>query len=150
MTTVAANLERMAGDSQVTYSVGKGYLSPKLFRIGPSIFGIAGDNHSNVFIEWAQSGFKVKQKPNWGPKEAEDVEFEVLELSPTGLWIWDRTLVRIKIKDDTYAIGSGAGPALVFMRKLGLTPEEAVKETCAFDDYTREPVDVLILKQPEK
>jgi len=149
MTTVAANREMMAADSHVDFG-GIGYKSPKIFRIGTSLFGLAGDNYGNVFIEWAESGFKVKQKPNWGPKDLEDVEFLALELSPTGIWIWDKYLIRIKIKDDNYAIGSGSGAALVFMRKMGLTPEQAVKECCEFDDYTKPPVDVFYLKEQDE
>ncbi len=149
MTTVCANLTEMAGDSQVSWEGAKGFSAPKIFRIGASIYGLAGDCFGNVFIEWAERGFNQKQKPNWGPKDTEDVEFDVLELSPTGLWIWDQHLVRMKIKNDNYAIGSGSKFALVFMRKMGMTPEQAVLECCEFDDYTKGPVDVFYLKEKE-
>ena len=147
MTTIAANRESMAGDSQLSWEGNKGFSTPKVFRIGTSIYGIAGDCFGSCFIEWAEKGFNQKQKPTWGPKDIEDVDFDVLELSPTGLWLWDKHLVRMKVKDDNYSIGSGSKFALVFMRKLGMSPEEAVKECCEWDDYTRGPIDVLYLKE---
>ena len=149
MTTVAANRDSMAADSQVSWDGSKGFSTPKIFRIGTSLYGIAGDNYSNVFIEWAEGGFNIKKKPNWGPKELEDIDFDVLELSPQGLWLWGAHLTRIKLKDDNYAIGSGSKFALVFMRKMNLSPEQAVLECCEFDDYTKGPVDVLYLKETQ-
>jgi len=148
VTTICANLTEMAGDSQVSWDGAKGFLSPKIFRIGASLYGLAGDTFGNVFIEWAERGFNQKQKPVWG--HGDDPDFDVLELSPTGLWLWDKHLVRIKVKDVNYSIGSGSKFALVFMRKMGMTPEQAVLECCEFDDYTRPPVDVFYLKQTEE
>ena len=150
MTTIIADRRSMAADSQVSWEGNLGFKSPKLFRIGNSIYGISGDNWGNVFIEWAKTGFNEKKKPqlhlanNW-----EDIDFDVLELAPTGLYLWDKHFVRIELKDDNYSIGSGSKFAIAFMRKMNMSPEEAVKECCNFDDYTREPVDVMTLIKEE-
>lgn len=151
MTTIACNRESMAGDSQVSWDFHKGYSCPKIFRIGTSIYGIAGDNFGNVFIEWAQEGFKTKAKPAiWSLSNFELIDFDVLELAPDGIWLWDKHLVRMGVKDDSFSIGSGSKFALVFMRKMALTPEQAVLECCEFDDYTRGPVDVMYLNQAKE
>ena len=128
----------------------KGFLEQKLHRIGDSIYGLAGDLWANVFIEWAKTGFNEKKKPQIHDSVWEEVDFDVLELAPTGLYLWDKHFVRIKLKDDNYALGSGSKYAIVFMRKMKMSPEEAVKECCTLDDYTKEPVDVMELKIDEK
>ena len=147
MTTIAANRQSIAADSQVSCEGNAGFKSPKLFRVGYSIYGIAGDNWGNVFIEWAKTGFNEKKKPQIHDSIWDDVDFDVLELAPTGLYLWDKHFVRIELKDDNYAIGSGSKFAILLMRKMQITPEEAVKECCVFDDYTREPVDSMVLKE---
>ena len=147
MTTVAANRTSIAADSQVSWEFAKGFKTPKLFRIGNSVYGIAGDNWGNVFIEWAKTGFNEKKKPQIQVANWDSVDFDVLELAPTGLYLWDKHFVRVELKDHDYSIGSGSKFALVFMRKMNMSPEEAVKECCEFDDYTREPVDVMVLKE---
>ena len=150
MTTIASDRKSMAADSQVSWDYHKGFKTPKLFRIGNSIYGLAGDNWGNVFIEWAKTGFNEKKKPQIHDSIWDDVDFDVLELAPTGLYLWDKHFVRVELKDDNYSIGSGSKFALVFMRKMNMSPAEAVKECCTIDDYTKEPVDVMELKTDDK
>lgn len=150
MTTVAANRTQMAADSQVSWDGMAGFKEQKIHRIGNSIYGLAGDLWGNVFIEWAKTGFNEKKKPQIHDSIWNDVDFDVLELAPTGLYLWDKHFVRIALKDDNYAIGSGSKFALAFMRKMKMSPKEAVEECCLFDDYTREPVDVMELIKDEK
>ena len=147
MTTIAANRECIAGDSQCSMDSAPGFLTPKLFTVERSVYGLAGDNWSNVFIDWAKTGFNEKKKP---PYVGGDIDFAVLELSPTGLHIWDSHWVRIDIKNDNYAIGSGAKYAVLLMRKYNMSPKEAVEVCCEYDDYTRGPVDVMYLPKEVK
>jgi hypothetical protein len=137
----------MAADSQVSCDGAKGFLTPKIFRVGNSLYGLAGDNFSNAFIEWAKRGFLLKEK-NFIPDGAwHDANFEILELAPTGLFLWDKYLTRIAIKDDNYSVGHGSMFALLGMREMNLDPVEAVRLACKYDDYTNEPVDVFLLKE---
>lgn len=154
MTTIAANLEMMAADSQVTYGhAGMGYKTQKIYAINGVIYGLAGDPGSDMFLEWAATGFKPKLKPNFSHMWS-DIDFDVLELSSDGLAMWDKHLVRMRLKDSVYAVGSGAPIALLLMRKYGMTPDQAVVEACEHDTYTEGPVDVLylkdVIKQPNK
>lgn len=146
MTTIACNKESIAGDQWVTWDGHRGYRTPKLFHIKDSIYGTAGDWAGGVFIEWAKEGFKVKSKPQFMHYPAwDEMEFDILELAPDGIWLWDKYLVRTQVNEDNYAVGSGGKAAIIFMRELGLTPEQAVLKACDFDEYTKEPVDVIYL-----
>lgn len=146
MTTVAANRKVMAADSQVSWEFHKGFQTPKIFRIDNSLYGLAGDNWGNVFIEWAKDGFNQKKKPDIGDERWADADFDVLELAPSGLYLWDKHLVRVKLKDNEYAIGSGSKFAILAMRELGYDPKAAVELACKYDDYTKAPIDVESLK----
>jgi hypothetical protein len=68
----------------------------------------------------------------------------VLELRSDGIWIYESTIIPAKIKNDFYAIGTGAGYALAAMH-LGLSPAEAVKLACLYDTSSHEPVDAMTL-----
>lgn len=141
-TTIADRKEqKLVTDSRVTtYNSLQVYSSDKLYRVGKSIFGEAGDVESlNRFRRWAMDEFPKKSRP------VNLDEFYVLEVAPDGVWLWDNTLVRQAIRDDFYAIGSGAQAALYAVRVLGKTPEEAIVEASKIDIHTAPPVQVLRL-----
>lgn len=140
MTTIACNLKVIAADSKCTWGdTDVGFSCMKLFKVGESIYGTRGDNHSNLFVEWAKAGFKRGRKPSIVGK---DPDFTILELSPSGISIWDEFFVRIELKDKNFAVGSGAKIALYCMRHHNMSPEDAVKEAAKVDEYTKLPVDV--------
>lgn len=141
MTTVACNRKMMAADQRVTWDDHVGYRSPKLHRINNSVFGLRGDNYANVFLDWARRSFSEKDRP----AIPTDADFDVLELSPEGIFIWDEFLTRVEILDPNYAIGSGANLALYALRVLKVNPDAAVVEAAKIDPWTDSNVDKMEL-----
>ena len=151
MTTVAAwvrgDLGVIAADSRASDDSGVvQFNTPKLHRIGRSVFGVAGDDWVDLFLQWRRSGGK-ELPPRIVELNATDVDFNVIELAPDGIWFWNRTFTRIKIKDDTFAIGSGELVALYAMRKHGADPKQAVEAAASVDVHTGGAIDVEIVPQ---
>jgi hypothetical protein len=151
VTTVLAILEQkiMASDSLITtYSVLTAYRSDKLYRAGGSIFGEAGDVAAGLrFRRWAQDGMPKKDRPKFSGYSDDD--FSVLELSKEGLWMWDATMVRQKVMDPVYAIGSGARIAMYCVSILKMDAEAAILEAAKVDIHTAGPVQILRLNDKE-
>lgn len=150
MTTIAANLECMAADTRVSVDGSAPYSATKLFRIGDSIFGTAGDGMMClVMIEWLRTSQRSRFQlyKNWS-ENTERGDCWLLELSPRGLFLWDGWGVPEKILNKRYAIGSGQLAALKGMDK-GESPEEAVKAAPDYDQYSGAPIQVEYLLPPE-
>jgi len=148
MTTVACNLHLMAADSKVgTDEPEISFQTEKLFRIGDSIFGICGDGNCWRFISWAKSGFLKDDRPLFFPDDSlTKGDFEVLELAPDGIFVWDETLFRIPIIGVShYAVGTGSKVAVYCMKFLGLSPDAAVKEASKVDEHTDNLVKIMRL-----
>ena len=147
MTTIVADVKRgvMAADSRVTtFSDLTQYSTEKLYRIGKSIYGEAGDVENSLkFRRWVQDGQLKKGKPSF--KYDNDSNFLILELSTDGLWLWDYTVVRQRLTEEVFAIGSGHKIALYAVRVLGKTAEQAIEEAAKIDIHTAPPVQVLKL-----
>lgn len=149
MTTIVISRKHacMASDSRMT-----GYhayvSSRKIERIGESLYGGCGDAEAiEVFFEWARGGKIKKNKPKWGDDNVP--EFEVVELSPTGLFIWSTRFVPIPVDADFWAVGSG-GMAAMGALHCGKTPEEAVEIAKLCDEYSGGAVVVYPLKPQVK
>lgn len=148
MTTVACNLREIAADSCVTFDdigLGTGQASTtKLHRIGRSIYAERGENTNGVrqMLDWIRRGAKWKQAPDL-PKAA---DFSLLELSPSGIFLWDSGLGRDPINEPNFAIGSGGKVALYCMRYLKMTPAQAVAEAEKVDAFTKGPIMVERLR----
>lgn len=134
--------KRLVTDSRVTtYDNLQTYASDKLYRAGKAVFGEAGDVTSlHKFRRWALDDFPKKSRPTGLD------DFYVLEVSADGMWLWDKNLVREAIRDDFFAIGSGAQAALYAIRVLNKTPEEAIVEASKVDIHTAPPVQVMALE----
>lgn len=138
MTTIAANKTTMAADSK-TDCDGTWFGTTKLYRIGDSIVGAAGDNSAIVkFITWFRN--KRTKRPTFSDNES----FSALILTPRGLFHMDDSMGMDLVKDDYFAVGSGAVAALVAM-DCGLSPTEAVEAACKRDQLTGGPVDTMTL-----
>jgi hypothetical protein len=144
MTTVAANLQEMAADSACC---GEGAIAlvTKLHRIGDSIFGEAGGAFEALrMIEWLK-GKRDRRALDKLPSDFDRDSILLLELAPDGLALWNGWGVRMKLKNQFYAIGSG-GMSAVMAMKQGKSPADAVTLVPEFDEYTRGPVDVMKLE----
>jgi ATP-dependent protease HslVU (ClpYQ) peptidase subunit len=148
MTTIAANLECMAADQRIT-SGNAPARARKIRRIGDSLYAGAGNTSVIcVFLDWLDAPKKDPMRLYRLIPEDSRHEFEVLELSPQGLALWDGWGVRIPILDKFYAIGSGGLSAMQAMKR-GLPPEEAVGETFSLDECSGGTVETEYLLPPE-
>jgi hypothetical protein len=136
MTTIAARAStgEIAGESMVSGD-DSFYLTEKLRRGQESIYGGCGDWDKLLkFYNSLESGADLDS----------DTDVTVLELRSDGIWIYESTIIPAKIKNDFWAIGTGANFAIAAMH-LGLNPAEAVKLACLYDTSSHEPIDVMSL-----
>jgi hypothetical protein len=136
MTTIAARAStgEIAADSMVSGD-DSFYLVEKLRKGQESIYGGCGDWDKLLkFYNSLESGGDLDS----------DTDVTVLELRSDGIWIYESTIIPAKIKNDFWAIGTGANFAIAAMH-LGLTPAEAVKLACLYDTSSHEPIDVMSL-----
>ncbi len=136
MTTIAAKAStgEIAADSMVSGD-DSFYLVEKLRKGQESIYGGCGDWDKLLkFYNSLESGADLDS----------DTDVTVLELRSDGIWIYESTIIPAKIKNDFWAIGTGANFAIAAMH-LGLSPAEAVKLACLYDTSSHEPIDVMSL-----
>ena len=132
MTTIVANLEEMASDQRCTSGGPICHVS-KMRRIGTGIYGFAGDTILALHVlKWLEGKRDPLQLYKLIPESLRD-SIEVLELSRDGLAIWNGWGIRLQLLDATYALGSGAMPALQALR-MNCTPAEAVLQAAKLDE----------------
>jgi ATP-dependent protease HslVU (ClpYQ) peptidase subunit len=147
MTTIACNRECMAADTRVSTG-GAHYHANKIFRIGNSLFGTAGDGDIGlVMVDWLKT---ARNRQNlykqWADYERSEVW--LIELNPAGIFLWTGWGVPEKLNETRYAIGTGQLAALSALDS-GETPEQAVKVAARYDQYSGEPLQVEYLLPPE-
>ena len=134
MTTIACSLKHksMACDSRITGDVI--YHADKVRKVGQSLFGVAGNWETCVaFLEWVESGAKEK------PTLPDDDTFQAVELCKAGIYLWQRSCIRMPVQERFYACGSGAQGAMVAM-SLDLEPKAAIAAVLRFDESTGPPI----------
>lgn len=136
MTTIAARFSTLeiAADSMVSGD-DSFYLVEKL-RVGKtSIYGGCGDWDKLLkFYQSIESGGEVDS----------DMDVTVLELRHDGIWIYESTIIPARIKNDFWAVGTGANYAIAAMH-LGKSPKEAVELACLYDTSSNGPIDFMKL-----
>lgn len=135
MTTIAARFstKEIAADSMCSGD-DSFYLVEKL-RIGKnSIYGACGD--------WDKC-LKMFQALETGELDS-DIDVTVLELRNDGIWIYESTIIPAKIKNDWWAIGTGANWAMGALA-AGATLMEAMEIACKYDTSSRGPIDYMTL-----
>ena len=147
MTTIAANLKEMAGDSRVSVD-SICYHTDKVFSIGDSIVGVCGDaGLTTKFLAWFR---KECPSDEIGMSLDDEHEFAALVLNPRGLFYYSDCAEPDKIHDKNMAIGAGMDIAQAAMF-LGKTPTEAVHVACKLDvGHTGGPVKTLALTPTTK
>lgn len=133
MTTVAAKFSTMeiAADSMVS-GEDSFYLVSKIRHGKNSIYGACGD--------WDKV-LKAFQLIESNAAEWEsDLDVSILELRPDGIWIYENTIIPAKLKNDYWAVGTGANFAIAAMR-LGNSPATAVSIAAEFDPFTHHPIE---------
>jgi hypothetical protein len=136
MTTIAARFSTLeiAADSMVSGD-DSFYLVEKLRRGKDSIYGGCGD--------WDKI-LKMFQVLESGGDLDSDTDVTVLELRRDGIWIYESTIIPAKIKNDFWAIGTGANFAIAAMH-CGKSVKEAVEIACQYDTSSITPVDYMTL-----
>ena len=132
MTTIAARFSTLeiAADSMVS-SDDSFYLVEKLRRGKTSIYGGCG--------EWDKL-LKFYQAIESGGELDSDADVTILELRLDGIWIYESCIIPARIKNDFWAVGTGAGYAIAAMH-LGKSPAEAVEIACQYDTSSNLPID---------
>ena len=148
MTTIAANLECMAADQRMTSGNAPARVH-KIRRIGDSLYAGAGTTSLIVvFLDWLDAPKKDRLRLYRMIPEDSRHEFEVLELSPQGLALWDGWGARLPILDKFYAVGTGGLSAMQALKR-GLSPEESISETFSLDECSGGTVECEYLLPPE-
>lgn len=146
MTTVAVKIDPVkkvgviAADSRASDDNGVlMFNTPKLHVIGESVYGIAGDDWVDLFIDWRRRGGR-RLPESIITLHADDVDFGCIELARDGIWYWNRTFTRIFIQQECFAIGSGEMIAYYLMKVEGRSAAEAVHAASQVDKYTGGPI----------
>ena len=148
MTTIAANRECLAADTRVVNGSSY-YHAPKIFRVGNSLIGTAGDGFACLaFLDWFKSERRNPQTLHKMFGETDRDAIWCVQLDASGIYFWNGWGYPEKILDDYFAIGTGGMAALEAMRH-GLTPEEAVNRAIAHDENSGPPIQVEWLLPPE-
>jgi 20S proteasome alpha/beta subunit len=127
---MAAESKTVTGDTS--------YNATKIFRIRGDVVGAAGDTSAiDKFLKWYRSR---KDAPEF--KEGES--FAALALTKSGLVHYEDSVVGELMKDDYFAVGTGAIAALVAMDR-GADLVEAVEAAIRRDGNSGGPIDVLTL-----
>jgi hypothetical protein len=143
MTTVAAKFSTLEIAADTMVSGEDSYYSVSKLRRGKnSIYGACGD--------WDKV-LKAYQLIESNSTEWEsDLDVSILELRPDGLWVYESTIIPVRLKNDYWAVGTGANFAIAAMR-LGNSPATAVAIAAEFDPFTRHPIEAFQLEaQDEK
>ena len=139
MTTIAAKFStgEIAADSMVSGD-DSFYMVEKLRRGKESVYGACGN--------W-DACLKFLSAISEGKQELDsDLDVTVLELRHDGIWVYESTIIPARIKNDFWAVGTGANFAIAAMH-LGMSPTEAVNLACLYDSSSHGPVDTMMLDQ---
>jgi hypothetical protein len=136
MTTIAARFStgEIAADSMVSGD-DSFYLVEKLRRGKDCVYGACGD--------WDKI-LKFYQAMELGSDLDSDIDVTVLELRNDGIYIYESTIIPARIKNDFWAIGTGANFAIAAMH-MGASPRDAVAISCTYDTSSHEPIDEVKL-----
>lgn len=136
MTTIVATREGIAADTRVT-GAGSYYPARKVFRVGDSILGTAGNGFMCLaFLDWFKN-------PKRNPRDLHELigketprdDIAVLEVNHDGIFMWDGWGYGEKILRDSHAVGTGGMAALEAIRR-GASLDEAVTSAFGHDEYS--------------
>lgn len=138
MTTVVATSKGIYADTKCSYTVP--FKTGKIIRVGSSVYAGAGDlDDVTRFFEWRKKGGKTKDAPILD-------DLDILEVCPDGIFIWGKKLVRLKIDESVYSVGSGSQYAMGAIA-MGASPEQAIETAAMFDPQTALPVEFVKVKR---
>jgi hypothetical protein len=136
MTTIAARAStgEIAADSMVSGD-DSFYLVEKLRKGKASIYGACGDWDKILkFYQVLESGGDLDS----------DTDVTVLELRNDGIWIYEGTIIPARIKNDFWAVGTGANWCMGALA-AGASLMKAMEIACNYDTSSRGPIDYMKL-----
>lgn len=134
----------MSADTRVSGG-GSMYHTVKIHRIRDCLVGMAGDVAlTTKFLAWFRKECPSDELPI---NNEENKSFCAIVLTPKGLYYYADCCEPDKLKESTYAIGTGAQAAMVAMH-LGKTPAQAVREAMRVDENTGGEITELHLSKP--
>lgn len=146
MTTIACTLTEMSADTAVVNS-GPLYHADKIFRIGLSLYGTAGDSYMCLaFIEWLKSAKRSPQALQKQIAIEHRDEIAVMELRPGGIYLWNGWGIAERIHEKYYAIGSGSMVAIHALAR-GESTSDAIRAAMKWDENTDAPIQTEKLKR---
>jgi hypothetical protein len=77
-------------------------------------------------------------------RDEEDVKLEVLQLTPSGIFLWVNGDLPDPVRESFFAIGSGA-PYAMGALTMGASLAQAIEVAAKWDNGTRLPVDTIAL-----
>jgi hypothetical protein len=137
MTTIAAKFSTLeiAADTSVS-GEDSSYMTSKIRFGEESIYGACGD-----WDKCLKAFQLIESKSNdWDT----DLDVTILELRKDGLWIYESTIIPARLKNDYWAVGTGANFAISAMR-LGNSPATAVLIAAEFDPFTNDAIETFKL-----
>lgn len=131
MTTIVVRLSTLeiASDSMVSTDESF-YFTSKLRPTKKGIMGGCGDLDKLLKLYAAIEKNK---------KLDEAVDVSVLELRRDGIWIYEGTHIPVRMEQDFYSIGTGAGYAMGALH-CGRSVIEACEIACLYDTSSRGPI----------
>lgn len=141
MTTIVANREAMASDQRLTG--GPMFKAQKIQRIRGSLYGGCGN--------WEQvlKMFEWFRNPDMRPEWKFEPEFEIIQLSPQGLFLWGSEMVAMQITQGFYACGSGGHYAMGALEN-GADLKTAIRIASKYDEATGHGVQLVKLNRGPK
>ena len=141
MTVIAWDGKTLAVDRRAVSS-GMQRTATKVWRHGESIIAVCGTLTAGLEMKaWLEAGAKPESLP--APQRTDDYSC-VLVLNPSGLWLYEKGPVPMRVESSPFACGSGRDYAMMAMH-LGKSAVEAVELTSLFDVYCGNGVDAMTL-----
>jgi hypothetical protein len=140
MTTIVADLYGMGSDKRV--SGGTMFTAEKIQRIKGSLYGGCGN------FEQVLKMFEWFKNPDMKPEWKFEPDFEILQLSPEGLFFWGSEMIAIPIMLPYFAIGSGGHYALGAM-ECGADLTHAIKVASKYDSSTGHGISLIKLRMAD-
>ena len=148
MTTIAFKDGTIAADSQETHGDGRIAECKKLYSIGGTIIGTAGDSYTGlIFVDWFERGARMEDAPDLSHVQSdEDFECIVIENKDT-IYTINRFFQKYptEMPDGFYALGLGSSYAMAAM-EMGADARKAVQIAAKYDAYTGGRIKTLKVK----
>jgi hypothetical protein len=134
----------MAADKHVTYS--PSFTGEcKIWAAKGAIWGAAGPSWKGLaFKAWTLGKGKRPEFIKPEGEDEEDVKLEVLQLTPSGIFLWVNGDLPDPVRESFFAIGSGA-PYAMGALTMGASLAQAIEVAAKWDNGTRLPVDTIAL-----